>query len=199
MKLAASRMSRTSRAFSITEMMVATAVFSLLIGGVLSSHLMGLRFFNISVKKLSATAECRKALNAIRDDIRTAKTLYVGTGSNDGFSTFTNAGVRQGSALQIYPSTDTNIFVRYYYDPQARALKRVSDSQIRPITVASFITNQTPFRAEDYLGNGLTNDQNNRIISMTLELWQPEYSRPGPGGLADYYRLQTKASRRTIE
>lgn len=201
MKICAGKILGGRKAFTITETMIATAVFSLVIAVLLSSHLMGLRFFNLTVRKLSASAEARKALNAIRDDIRTAKTLYVGTGNKDGFSTFTNTGVRQGNALQIYPGTDTNVFVRYYYDGEAEALKRMSSGQIRPVTVAVFVTNQVPFRAEDYLGNALTNDQDNRVISMTLELWQSEYgdSRSQGGRYSEYYRLQTRASRRTIE
>ena len=48
--------------------------------------------------------------------------------------------------------------------------------------------------------NALTNDLNNRIIKMTLDFCQWELpSAQVPGGYFDYYRLQTRMTRRTIE
>jgi hypothetical protein len=57
------------------------------------------------------------------------------------------------------------------------------------------------FRAEDFRGNILTNDRNNRVIRMMLEFYQWEYpiASAGPGGMYDYYRLQTRITRRLIE
>jgi hypothetical protein len=40
----------------------------------------------------------------------------------------------------------------------------------------------------------LTNNQNNRVIAMTLHFYQPEY----PGGVkgSDFYHLHTRVTRR---
>ncbi len=187
--------------FTLTEMMTAIALFSLVIVGVVYSHLVGLRFLNITLAKCKAGASARTALNAVREDVRSAKTLYVGYGSDTRFTNIADSLPQQGNALQIYPTSDTNVFVRYYLDPDYQQLNRVSNSETQPRTIASYVTNHVPFRAEDFAGNTLTNSQNNRIISLTLELCQWEFQMAGSGDQApyDYFRLQTKAARRAIE
>ncbi|HYG34552.1 MAG TPA: prepilin-type N-terminal cleavage/methylation domain-containing protein [Clostridia bacterium] len=187
--------------FTITEIMVAMALLSLVIIAVIYSHVFGLRLFNITATKLSACQSARAALNRVRDDIRSGKLLYIGTGDNATFSCVPVNSPREGNALQIYPGVATNFFIRYYVDPSARALKRVASGSTNVEIVAPFITNQMVFRAEDYSGTTLTNDQNNRIIRMTLEFyqWQFPVAQAGVGAYYDYYHLQTRVARRTIE
>ena len=69
------------------------------------------------------------------------------------------------------------------------------------MVVARFVTNQFVFQAEDFRGNVLTNNDNNRVIKMTLEFFQWEYpiATIGQGSLYDYYRIQTRVTRRMIE
>jgi len=193
---------RTARAgFSIAELMTAMSLFSLVLIAVLSSHLLGLRMFNITATKLSASANARQALNVIRDDIRSAKLLYVGSGDGTGFTNVPQGRLRQGNALQVYPTTATNNFVRYYLDWETRQLKKIENGATQPTIVANYITNQIAFSIEDYAGNILTNDQNNRVVRMSLEFYQWEFpvARAGAGAFYDYYHLQTRITRRTIE
>ena len=65
----------------------------------------------------------------------------------------------------------------------------------------NYVTNDIAFRAEDFRGQVLTNNQNNRVIRMILEFYQWEFpvATVGTNGLYDYYRLQTRITRRTIE
>lgn len=69
--------------------------------------------------------------------------------------------------------------------------------------VANYITNQNIFFAEDYMANVLTNNQDNRVIQMTMYFSQWEYPIAIIGSndinAYDYYRLQTRATRRAIE
>ena len=53
---------------------------------------------------------------------------------------------------------------------------------------------------EDFAGNILTNNQNNRIIGLKLEFYQIQYPKMpvGPGQYYDYYQLHTRITRRTI-
>jgi hypothetical protein len=78
---------------------------------------------------------------------------------------------------------------------------RIDNGQAEPQMIAQFITNQFVFQAEDFQGNVLTNDENNRVVRMTLEFyqWKNPMARVGPGGRYDYYRLQTRVTRRLIE
>ena len=194
--------SRTWRsAFTLTEVLIATALCSLVMVGVVYTHVFGLKMATLTNSKLSATHEARGALNRVRDEIRAGKLLYVGNGDAVTFTHITPDNAQEGNALQIYPTVDTNNYVRYYLDPADQSLKRmaVGNSQIEE--VARYLTNQMVFRAEDHLGNVLTNDQNNRVIRMTLDFFQWEFpvTRVGEGGYYDSYRLQTKITRRAIE
>jgi len=64
-------------------MMVTVAVFLTIFTGTwMAVQLFGIRLYTTAATKLVATAGGRKALNLIRDQIREAKTVYVGTVPN---------------------------------------------------------------------------------------------------------------------
>jgi len=184
--------------FTLTEVMVAMAIFSLVVVSVIYSHVFGMRMYNVTTTKLNASEQARSALNHVQDEIRAARLLYVGNGTAARFTQVSANGPRVGNAVQIYPTTDTNTFVRYYVDPEDLALMRkTSGGQLDRIS--NFVTNQIAFRAEDYKGNALTNDLNNRIIKMTLEFRQWEFSSTrAAGNYYDYYCLQTRITRRKV-
>jgi prepilin-type N-terminal cleavage/methylation domain-containing protein len=191
---------RGRAAFTLAEMMVAMAIFLLVLTSVLYSHLFGLKMYNVTSTKLIASHGARAALNRVRDDIRSGRVLYVGVGTSTAFNNISTNSPHQGNAVQIYPTANTNTFIRYFWDASDQRLKRAASGTTQIEVIASFITNQIVFRAEDYLGNALTNDVNNRIIKMTLDFCQWELpSVQVVGGYFDYYRLQTRITRRTIE
>jgi prepilin-type N-terminal cleavage/methylation domain-containing protein len=189
------------RAFTLPEIMSVMALFSLLLLALISSQLMGIKMYRISESKLTATASGRRALDQVRDEIRSGKVLMVGNGSS---STFTPSADNQpniGNAVQIYATTNTNTFVRYFLDANDDRLKRVKSGSTNVQVIANYVTNDIAFRAEDFRGQVLTNNQNNRVIRMVLEFYQWEFpvATVGTNGLYDYYRLQTRITRRTIE
>jgi prepilin-type N-terminal cleavage/methylation domain-containing protein len=190
---------RFRRAFTLTEVMTSMAIFSMVMVAVIYGHLFGLRLFNISATRLSASQSSRAALNHVCEDVRRGKLLYVGNGSSTGFTNVPMNSPRLGNALEIFPSGATNAFIRYYMDPGAKALKRFDSSSGSVQTIAPFITNQTVFCAEDFAGNALTNDQNNRVIKMELDFYQWEFPVAQIGAYYDSYHLQTRIARRTIE
>ena len=77
----------------------------------------------------------------------------------------------------------------------------MTDASTAKIFVADFITNNIVFTSEDCFGNVLTNNQNNRVISLKLQFYQVQYpiTRIGPGNYYDYYQLTTKLTRRVLE
>ncbi len=188
-------------AFTITELMVALAISSLVIIAVVYSHLFGLLLFNLTEAKLSASDGARSALNHIRDEVRAGKLLYVGNASASSFTNATDNSPQQGNALQIYPTGDTNSFIRYFLDTQAQELKRTTSSGGPVQIIASGITNPVVFDAEDYAGTVLTNAQNNRVIRMSLQFWQwaAPSAHAGAGPFYDYFQLQTRMTQRAIE
>ncbi len=182
---------RRRAAFTLTEMMVAMAIFSLVVVSIVYAHLFGLKMFNITSTKLLASHGARAALNHVRDEIRSGKILYVGTATSNTFTRIPTNLVHQGNALEIYPTSNTNNFVRYYRDPGDQKLKRKASGSPVVEVVAGYITNQVVFFAEDFQGNVLTNDVNNRVIRMTLDFCQWELpSTAASGGFFDYYRLR---------
>jgi hypothetical protein len=199
MKIISQQNSRTRSAFTVTEVMIAGGLFSLVVIGSILSHVTGLKLCTITQTKLKATYSARAALNRTREDIRSATLIYVGNGNATNFSNISSNQPRQGNAIQIQPTSSTNVWVRYYVDTNDQTLKRVvSGGGFEAI--ANSITNKVPFAAEDYAGNVLTNDQNNRVIRMTLELYQWEFASLNRNGSNsfDYYRVQTKIARRAL-
>lgn len=195
------RCGTASRAFTLTELLVTMSVFMLLMAGLMAAQLTGMKMRRIAETKLSATATGRHALNQIRNEIRTAKLLSVGTGNSASFVVAPDLTPQTGNALQICATTNKNNFVRYYLDASAQSLMRVTSADPTPEVVAPYVTNQIVFAAEDFRGNTLTNSQNNRVIRMVLELYKWEFpiATAGNGGLYDYFRLQTRMTRRAIE
>lgn len=199
MRLSAQRGS--SRGYTITELMVTMAIVLLVMGAVLSAHVFGLRLFEITKAKLGASDEARAAISTMISEIRSAKIIRIGNGT---LSTFAEAGVnslQKGSAVQIYADINTNSFVRYFWDAADRKLKRTTNSASYVSVVANSISNNLVFTAEDYNGNILTNNENNRVIGLTLQFYQLQYPAVsiGAGGYYDFYQLRTKITRRTLE
>ena len=148
-----------------------------------------------------ASDDARETISKLINDVRSANIIRIGNGS---LNTFTQVGINSsqvGSAIQIYPSTDTNSFVRYYWDGSINQLKRTDSTAPGAFSVmAQNVTNQFVFTAEDFMGNVLTNNLNNRVIGLTLQFNQIQYPVMvvGPGNLYDFYQLRTKITRRTL-
>jgi hypothetical protein len=187
--------------FTLAEIMIAMGLFSLVVIGVVSAQLFGMRLFNVTSTRLSASDNARKVLNCVRDDIRSGKILYVGNGSSGQFTNIALNGLRQGNALQIHPTANTNVFVRYYLDLTNQCLMRFTSGASQAEVLARYLTNRIAFLAEDCSGHTLTNDQNNRVIRLMLDFYQWEFpvAQARAGAFYDYYHLQTRISRRTIE
>jgi hypothetical protein len=80
-------------------------------------------------------------------------------------------------------------------------LKRAETSAPTPKKIAEFLTNTVLFTSEDFRGNPLTDNENNRVIGVSLQFYQIRYpiTTVGPGGFFDYYQVQTKITRRALE
>ncbi len=192
---------RTRAAFTLPEVMIALSLLSLVTVALLYSQLFGMRLFNITSAKLGASRGARAVLNQVRDDIRSAKTVYVGNATSAGFTNLPANAPQAGNAVQIFPLASTNAFVVYYLDQASQQLRRMTNGSATAAVLASSVTNQLVFQAEDYAGNVLTNDQNNRVIRMSLEFYQWEFpmAQAASGAAYDYYHLQTRVTRRAIQ
>jgi prepilin-type N-terminal cleavage/methylation domain-containing protein len=192
---------RRDHAFTLPEIMIVMAIFSMLIAALISSQLFGLRMYRITETKLATTDGTRKVLSRIRNEVLSSTILVVGNGNDINFTPIANNQLQVGNALKICATTDTNVFVRYFLNTNDTTLERVTSLNVNPEILARGITNSAGFQSEDFRGNILTNNQNARVVRMILEFRKFEYAAANGGqkGLYDYYRLQTRITRRITE
>lgn len=185
--------------------MVGMAIFvSILVGAVVGLQIFGMRVYTLAATKLTATADARKSLNALRSHIRSAKQVNVGNYANGTFSLIPDNQPQVGNALELYFAITNNqvsgIPVIYYQrsSGDSGGLYSVSNNVVTQL--AGYITNQDVFAAEDCLGDTLDLHENNRVICITLQFYKWEYPLGiiGTNGVNAYnfYRLQTRVSRR---
>jgi type II secretory pathway pseudopilin PulG len=204
--------SRRTSAFTLVEMVTAVGVFMFIFVGVMVSvQLFGLRIYTLEATKLVATAGARDALDVMRDQIREAKTVYVGTCSTESttaFSLIAVTNVQQGNALIIYPTTNTAAYTVYFLNTagSTNALMEftVTNGAVNYTNqLANYITNTIVFDAENFQGiiaTNYTSLDNREVIHVTLQFSQWEYPIAFVGGTTfnafDYYQLRTKVFRR---
>ena len=187
-------------AFTLAEMMIAIAIFSMVIAAMVATQLFALRVYTLAATKLSATAGCRKALNTIRDQVRQAKLIDIGNCQNspNTFNSLAMTNTQLGNAMRISTTNNwTNGYTIFYLDatlPTTNYLKQclvtnVNNSTnltyLRTNILATYITNVDIFAAQDYQGNSLTNENqtdnqleaipNRLVIYVKLQFYQWEY------------------------
>lgn len=189
-------------AYTLPELMVTSTILMLVVGGLLSIHLLGLRLDRIGRAKLGATDDARRSLSLLEKEVRSAGWVQVGHGDASTFTPIAPGQPQQGNALQIYPDKVlTNRFVRYYVEDDTQRLLRLDSQEGVVRTMASFVTNALAFTAEDFAGNVQTNPYNNRVIGLTLHFSQLLFPSMavGPGSMYDFYQVRTRITRRALE
>lgn len=169
-------------------------VFLLVVGGIVSANLFGLRMFQITETKLNVTTWSRQTIEQITGEIHACNSLSILTIDTNGNSTgLLDGETQQGNALQIYPTANTNNYIVYFVNLADQTFRR-TDQSSNTVILADSVTNTIAFSAQDFSGNVLTNIQNNQVIHLTLEFYQPERFMQG----ADYYKLETAVTRRGL-
>ncbi len=184
----------TEAAFTLPELLIAVVAFLLLLGGILCANLFGLRMLQLTQAKLGATDEARKAVGALADDVRNCSAVWVGNVTDGVFVGHLDGEPQTGSSVLIYPTTNTTDFVIYFVNPTDQTFRRTASAAGPTRILAHSITNTLIFRAEDLRGNVLTNNENNRVIHLCLEVLQSQPELP----TADSYKLETSVARRTL-
>ena len=184
--------------FSIIEIQFAVAILILIIGAAASIQFFGLRMFTATRMTLESTDEARSFIGGVRDEIRSCTTVQVGKGDYQTFAEIPDDTPQVGNALQIFPKTNANIYTIYFHDTD-NTLKRWSTDTRRLTTICEHVTNRLVFAAQDYRGVVLTNNENNRVIEITLKFLQEHTKNAAQkGGLHNYYQAQTKVTRRKV-
>jgi prepilin-type N-terminal cleavage/methylation domain-containing protein len=185
------------KAFTLPEVLIAMAVFLLMLGGILAANLFGLRMFQINETRLNITTWSRETVGKMATEVHSCNRLSVGNITNGFFEGLMNGETQQGPALTIYPSTNDNSYITYFVNSADQTFRQTmaTPAATNTVILADSVTNTIAFTAQDFLGNVLTNNLNNRVIHLTLEFYQPARFLEG----ADYYRLETAMTRRALE
>jgi hypothetical protein len=132
----------------------------------------------------------------------------VGTGNALGFMQAATNTAQTGPAVQIYATSDTNSWVRYYSeaDPTSTNYGRLcrlgstDGSNYVVVVPHNLVNRQSLFSSEDSYGNALTNNQNNRVISLNLQFYTLEFpaTQIGSSQSHDFYQLRTRITRRLL-
>jgi Prokaryotic N-terminal methylation motif len=188
-------------AFTLVEVLIASTIFLMVVGAVVTTNIFGVRMMQITQPKLSASAAVRQTVNLLVADITSAKIVRIGSGDLYSFVRVADGVPKQGGAIQLYPSAATNVFIRYFWDASGKSLNRVTSGATNATVVANSIANSLVFSGEDAQGNILTNNQNNMVIGVTLQYARLEgaYTEVGspnsymPISPSNYYKsYQTK-------
>ena len=200
--------------FTLVEIYVVMALFAFLVIAIIATQFFAARVYTLAATKLTATAAGRKAMNDMRDAIKSSTGVQVGIYDSvaNQFSLITNGTPQIGNALAIYPNipfnitnnTYTNFGTVYFMNRQASNLCSVVISNgvewtaTRVDNIIVWITNYYVFDAEDAFTNIQTTYSKNRVIHIKLQFSQWEYplAGVGNGAMYDYYQLQTRASMR---
>ena len=185
---------RLVRAFTITEMLIATSVFSLAMIAILICHFAGLEFNEFVRPKVENSQYARETLSRIIEEVRSAKWIAVGTGTVSKFTPASATSRQTGNALRIYTTTNASPYVYYFADSFTGTLQKMPLSISNATTIATSVTNDQPFSLEDFGGNVLTNSQNNAVMSVLLQMNRPS----SKSGMSDAYQVRAKTTRRNI-
>ena len=177
------------------EILIAMAVFGLVIGGILSAHLFGLRMLQTNQTKLTATEWSRNNFGKLTTEIRSCNSVQVGTITNGSFAGLLDGEVQSGDSVLIYPTASTNHFIVYFLNHPDQTLRRTTELPGSAVILADGVTNAIAFTAQDLSGNVLTNSANNRVIHVRLDFFKPELFQQS----ADYYKLETSVTRRALQ
>jgi type II secretory pathway pseudopilin PulG len=191
---------RPGKAFTIPELLIAMSIFLLVVGAIVAANFFGFRMIGVTQPKLGANAATRQAVSLMISEISSAKILRIGDGDQSSFTPVGFGAARQGNAMQLYPSTDSNVFVRYYKGSANQLGRLFSTNGVTTTnTVVSAVTNSVLFTGEDITGVILTNDYNNMVIGVRLQFYELNGSKT-PVGSNSYFKaydVQTRVTRRS--
>ena len=186
------RSPRLNEGFTLPEILIAMTVFLLVVGAILSANLFGLRIFQMTDTKLKVTQWSRQTIENLMNQIHGCNSVYVGNMTNGGFAGFLPGETQQGNSLLIYQTTDTNKYIIYFVNLADQTFRRTD--QMGTVILADSVTNTLAFSAQDLSGTVLTNINDNSVIHVMLEFYQPARFMQD----ADYYKLETSVKQRVV-
>jgi prepilin-type N-terminal cleavage/methylation domain-containing protein len=194
------RNSRGARRSGMTlvEMMITASLASLLLLGLITTMVFILRQNQLVESKMGANDQSRQAFDRMTLEIRKSKIFRIGDGTESSFAARSNGLPQIGNALQLSFTTDTNNYVRYFFQTDEARLCRLQSGVSGFTVVADGLTNEMFFQAESYLGgtNIVTDITYKHVIRTALHFKQFQYplTQVGPGKFYDYYKMEFRVT-----
>jgi len=194
-KAAAAARVRRCQGLTLVEMTVTMGIFALVVIGFVYANLFGMRYDELICSKLGASEQSRMSFDKLTGDIRASKMWHIGNGDQTSFTPLPNATNQLGNAVQLNLTTDTNSYIRYYFETNNARLCRMTSAGEYKV-IAQNLTNSMYFHAEDYTNRLVTDLQYKYVIVTTMEFCQYQFPKTyvGPGYYYDYYKIQFKVA-----
>jgi hypothetical protein len=190
-------------AMTLPELMTASSIFVLMVTGLVSTNMFAMRQNELICSKLGANDQSRLGFDLLLGELRSCKNIEIGTGSATNFISLTNGVAQQGNCIKIIPSTNTAMWIRYFFNTNLAELDRIDSSNNVVKTICTSLTNTLIFQAADYTGTNIlmvdpTNYTHNYVISAAFQFYQYQYplTYVGSNYYYNYYRIAFKATRR---
>jgi hypothetical protein len=176
--------------------MIASSLLGMVVLGILSVHLAGLRFAGFVMPKIQNAEYSRQLVSRMIEEIRCANTVAIGTGTVSAFRPAAANKPQAGNAIRVYPSNPTNsaAFIYYFQDTNTWTVQRMDLNSTQPSVIADQVTNRLVFTMENFSGTTLTNPQNSCVLSMLLQMRRPTSVQ----GVSDTLQVRSKITRRNI-
>jgi len=192
----------TKAGYTLAEMLVTSAVFSLAISGFVYCQMFGMRQDQLVNSKIGASEQARMSFNDLTRDIRSAKVVQVGTfpsvpfANMSSFTVVPTGTMQKGNAIQLCMTTNTSSFWLYYFDTNAGQLRRQHTGATANRLLAKYLTNTMFFQAEGFDGTVRTDNSHKEVIKVVMQFYQYQYpvTKIGPGCYYDFYELQLRAT-----
>jgi len=187
-----SRMSaKGERAFTLIEMVVTAAIFSIVVLAMVYTQIFGLKQDELAQSKLGASDASRRGFDQLALDIRSTKSWTVGNMNSTTYTAITNGATQQGTAIELFLTTNLSSYIRYYFVTNQGKLYRWHANQ-SPTLICKNLTNTLYFQAEDYRGVLQTTLSHKCIIHVMLQFAQYQYPMTvvGAGYYYDFYKME---------
>jgi hypothetical protein len=199
LRFTAPRSPRSPMAFTLTEVMVTLAISLLITIAVIATQLFGAQMTQLTQAKIHSSDRARQLLRLLSADIHAARLIQVGAGSQTSFVPAALDTPQQGNAVQIYPTQDPSVFIRYFRTASDSKFKRMTNGG-SVAELAAGVANAVVFMLENHQRTVLTQPQAKAVIAVDLQFSRLENPDLPVGPTHHYksYRFQTRIVQPTL-
>ena len=179
--------------FTLTEALVATALFALVSTAMIALYLFSGRLTSAVSRSLELSSRAG-VLDVLSSEIKSSQVASVGNYDGMAFTPIPVGQAQQGNALRLTISTGgTNTRQSLYWVDSSKQLVRWDLNSNRTKIYLNDITNQLPFTSQTFGGAVISNQLARTLIDMNLCILDSN-----PNNFRQYLKLQATAEKRNL-